>query len=364
MIRLALAGTLAAALGAGGAQASDSWNHALARRGVDPTVVENPIEITPEIKAAAESLSGGVGGTVDQLRRIQDALFDSSRFTFDYDATLTYTASEALAARRGNCVAFTNLFIAMARARGLRVSAGYITPRSVGERRGDLIVVATHVVAVYPLHDRAVVFDFYRTHDDPAPRIRILDDFELAALYVNNRAVEALTAGDLAAAQRRLDAVVALAPDFAAAHGNLGVLRRRQGNIEGAFDAYRRALALEPRNPAILGNLAALYLGLGKEREARDALALADLSRATPYTILARGDLEAADGRFDVAKHHYKRAARLAPKIPEPYVALARLAQKTGNPHDARRAAEHAIHVDPDNAEAQAILASLPEAAR
>jgi len=357
---LARAGVLAVAvLAASAASASDSWSKGLARRGVDPGLVANPIEVTPEIRAAADALSGGPAGTVDQLRRIQEALFDASRFTFDYDAKLTYTAAEALAARRGNCVAFTNLFIAMARARGFRVRAGFVTPRAVGEKRGDLIYVAAHVVAVYPLHDRAIVFDFYRTREDETPRIRLLDDFELAALYVNNRAVEALGAGDFATAERQLDAVVALAPGFAGAHGNLGVLRRRRGNIEGAFDAYRRALALEPRSPVILGNLAALYLGLGMEREAKDALALADLRRATPYTILARGDLEAADGRFDDARRRYRRAARIAPNIPEPYVALARLAQRTGRPDEARRAAERAVRVDPTNADAKAILATL-----
>src|SRR5258706_5900523 len=121
------------------ARAADAWAKGLARRGVDPELVVNPIAITPAIKAEADELSGGLAGTIDELRRIQSALFDTSRFTFDYDAGLTATASEALASRRGNCVAFTNLFIAMARARGLTVKAGYMTPRVTGERRGDLI---------------------------------------------------------------------------------------------------------------------------------------------------------------------------------------------------------------------------------
>ena len=307
--------------------------------------------IIPEVKAAADSFSGGVGGTVDQLRRIQSALFDTARFTFDYDAGLTETAAEALAAGRGNCVAFTNLFIAMGRSRGLRVSAGYMSPRGAGEKHGDLIFVNTHVVAVYPLHDRYVVFDFYRMREDPSRRIRLLDDLELAALYVNNRAVHALSAGDYALAEALFTAVLRLAPGFAAAEGNLGVLLRRRGDIPGALDAYRRALALAPRDPSILGNLAALYIGLGREREARAALMLADLSLATPYTILARGDLEATDGRVDVALRYYRRAARLD----------ATLLRAAGRFDEARKAAERAVKLDPENSEAKAILSELPE---
>ena len=234
--RLLVVATLLAAPIA--SRAADSWTKALEKRGIDPALVCDPIAITPEIKAAAEVIAGGGGGTVDQLKRLQNALFDTKRFTFDYEAGLTETAAEALAAGRGNCVAFTNLFIAMARSRGMRVRAGYIQPRVTGEKRGDLVYVSTHVVAVYPLHDRYVVFDFYRTgEEDPSRRIRLLDDFELAALYVNNRAVHALSAGDYARAEALFNAVIRLAPEFAAAEGNLGVVLRRRGDFPGALDA-------------------------------------------------------------------------------------------------------------------------------
>jgi tetratricopeptide (TPR) repeat protein len=346
----------------GESTAATAWEQALAKRGIDASLAPDPIAITPEVRAAADAIAGGTGGTVDQLKRIQDALFDRSRFTFDYDAGLTETAAEALAARRGNCVSFTNLFIAMARARGLRVKAGYLTRRVNGERRGDLVYVATHVVAVYPLHDRSVVFDFYRSREDPGPQIRLLDDFELAALYVNNRAVESLSAGDFAGAGTRLDVVLKLAPNFAPGYGNLGVLRRRQGDTAGALDAYRHALAIEPRDPAILGNLAALYLGIGREREAKAAMALADLSLATPYAILARGDLEAVDGKEEEALRFYKRAARLDPTIPDPQLAIARLALAAGRADDARAAALAALKLDPASREATSILGAVAAA--
>jgi len=345
-------------------RASDSWSKGLLRRGVDPEQVPNPIAITPEVKAAADAFAGGVGGTIDELRRIQSALFDHDKFTFDYEATLSETAAEALAARRGNCVSFTNLFIAMGRARGLAVKAGYITPRVTGTRRGDLVYVTTHVVALFALHDRSVVFDFYRSREEATSRIRLLDDYELAALLLNNRAVEALSAGDYALAESRLNDVVKLAPSFAAAHGNLGVLKRRRGDTAGAFDAYRHALALDPRDPSVLGNLAALYRSLGRDREAKAALELADLTRATPYTVLARGDLEAADGRVDAALRYYRRAARLDPKIADPQVSIARLTRAAGRVDDARRAAGRALKIDPSNVEAAKILAELPAPGR
>jgi Tfp pilus assembly protein PilF len=351
---------VAACIAAGGTvRAEDAWSRSLRRRGIDPELVANPIAITDEIRQAADEYSGSGGNVVDQLKRIQSALFDPERFTFDYEAGLTYTAAEALAARRGNCVAFTNLFIALGRARGIRVKAGYMTPRVAGEKRGDLVYVNTHVVAVYQLNDRFVVFDFYGSRQDDVPRIRLLDDFELAALYVNNRAVEALSRGELVSAEAQLEAVVRLAPQFVGAHGNLGVLKRRRGDISGALDAYRTALSLEPHNPTILANLASLYVGMGRYREAQAALRLADLSTATSYTILARGDLEAADGNPDGALSFYRRAARLDTTIPDPYVAIARLEKGRGRIAEAQRAAGRALKLAPDNAEAQALNREL-----
>ncbi|HEX4825440.1 MAG TPA: tetratricopeptide repeat protein [Candidatus Polarisedimenticolaceae bacterium] len=355
---------LSAVLAAGAGPGSESWARRVERRGVDASLVVDPIAITPEVRAAADRFSGGGGDQVDQLRRLQAALFDASSFHFDYDPALTATAADALELRRGNCVAFTNLFIAMARARGIRVLAGYMTPHVPGEKRGDLVYVSTHVVAVYQLHDRFLVFDFYGARVDDVPRIRLLDDLELAALYVNNRAVEALSRGDFTAAEAGLNAVVHLAPEFAGAYANLGVLKRRRGDTAGALDAYRSALAIDPHNPAVLSNLATLYLETGHVREAQAALRVADMSAATVYTMLARGDLEYADGKADEALRFYRRAARLDPAIPDPHLAIARLERGRGNLKDARRAASKALALAPDNGEAQEMTRELNEAAQ
>jgi tetratricopeptide (TPR) repeat protein len=341
----------------------DPWDRALRKRGVDPALLPNPIAITPEIEAATREYVGGGGGQIDQLRRIQSALFDTSKFTFVYDPGATYSAAEAMRERRGNCVAITNLFVTMARAAGIRVKAGLITPHSVGEKRGDLVYVAAHVVAVFYNFHEYVVFDFYRMREDPNMKIRLLDDLELAALYLNNRAVDSLSREDYARAEEEFEAVVRLAPDFAPGLGNLGVVRRRRGNIDGALDAYRRALEIDPRNPSILGNLAALYTAIGREREAKAALALADLNLATPYTILARGDLEAADGHVDEARKLYRKAARAGPRLPEPQMALARLERSAGRPSEARRAAQRAARLAPDSAEARALLDEIESVA-
>jgi len=129
---------------------------------------------------------------------------------------------------------------------------------------------------------------------------------------------------------------------------------------EGAFDAYRRALEIDPGNPTILNNLANLYRSLGREEEAAAALKAADLSGATPFVLVARGDLELAQGKSRKALRLYRRAHRMAPDLPEPLLAIARLELRRHRPRAARRALDRALARDPENAAAKRLEPRIP----
>ena len=64
---------------------------AMLRRGVDPAEFPNPLVVSAEMRAAARSVMGQ-GSPFEQLRRLQQFLFDEDRFTFVYDARSTLTA--------------------------------------------------------------------------------------------------------------------------------------------------------------------------------------------------------------------------------------------------------------------------------
>lgn len=319
----------------------DAWSRAVRHRGLDPDAVSNPIGVTPVIAEAARAM-GGRGTPLEILDNLQEALFFGSRMTFDYESTATLTAGEALAAGRGNCVAFTNLFIALGRARGIQVRGALIELQDRSERRGDLVFVNNHVVAVYPHTSGITVYDFYRQRSEFVSQIRLLDDLELAAIYANNRGALELQRSNPAGAAAAFETTVRLWPDFSRAYANLGVARRRLGDADGAFEAYRRALRDAPRDPTVLGNLAALYTSLGKEGEAKAALAAADLRGATPWLLVVRADLELAEGNVDEAARLYRKAARQAPGLAEAFFGLARAEEARGNERASRQARERA----------------------
>jgi Flp pilus assembly protein TadD len=247
----------------------------------------------------------------------------------------------------------------MGRAIGLPVRPASMKLASEAEARSDLWVVSTHMVAIYRKGPSVVVFDFDRGREGPPVGLTPRDDLWLNAVHLNNRGVEELVGGRPAVAAEVLGDAVLLAPRFAEAWGNLGVARRRSGDIEGAFDAYLLALQIQPRSHVIRGNVATLYgtLALRREEEAN----------ANPETdpidgLLLQG-FEAMAGRdVEAALKLFRRAHRQAPDRVEPLVALARAKLYQGRPRAAGKKLDEALLLDTSNSEARELMESIRRA--
>jgi transglutaminase-like putative cysteine protease len=100
--------------------AVSKWARELERRGVDRAAAVYPFSTTPDMEEWTEAVLRthfGDGG-LRKLRILQATLF-SADFDFAYDTQLTLTAAEAFATRRGNCLSFTSMFVAIARSAGI-----------------------------------------------------------------------------------------------------------------------------------------------------------------------------------------------------------------------------------------------------
>jgi hypothetical protein len=168
------------------------------------------------------------GGAADPLRRrrpaeAQDlfqALF-SPDFDFVYDTELTLTAAEAFTSRRGNCLSFTSMFVAMARSAGIPTFLMSVRRDPEVDRDGSLVVVNRHVVAGYRGASSEVhIFDFYVTTTEPYIQRRTIDDVTATAMFHTNLGGDAIRRGDLGAV-RNLGIATTLAPDWAPGWINL-----------------------------------------------------------------------------------------------------------------------------------------------
>jgi Flp pilus assembly protein TadD len=316
------------------------WAEELARRGVDRAAAIYPFETSPELEQWVDEVLSRrpADSGLTNLVILQDALFDPE-FGFSYDPDLTLTAADAFTARRGNCMSFTAMFVAMARSAGIRTFLMSVRREPEVDRADDLVVVNRHVVAGYRGGANEVtVFDFYITTSGPYVQRRIIDDVTATAMYHTNLGGASIREGNLDGAVRHLGVATALAPDWAPGWINLGVARSRLGDVDGAFEAYGRALEAEPQNPSALTNIAFLYRQQGLQREADTALRAAAHQTTNPYTLVAMADSEMVRGRYSAAAKYLRKARWWYGDEPEVHDALARLAAMRG---DERGADKH-----------------------
>jgi tetratricopeptide (TPR) repeat protein len=133
--------------------------------------------------------------------------------------------------------------------------------------------------------------------------------------------------GLLAEAEAAGRRAVALAPNFAAAWNNLGIVLQEALKLDESRLCLERALALEPNNAETLNNLANTMkrLGLASEAEKRWLAALQlKPDYAEVYSNLSNLLLD--QGEYDRAEGMARRAIELNPRLADAYVNLAAVA--------------------------------------
>ncbi len=315
----------------------DRWRSEVRARGLDPEEVVYPFAATPEMASWARAVTSQASGELGTLRRLQQVLFDPGQFDFTYDENINLTAEQAFAERRGNCLSFTSLFVALSRTLGYRTFLVSVDRVLDVAKEESLVIVNRHVVAGFTQAGTMHLFDFYISSEVPYVRHVIVDDVAASAMFAVNRGSMRLQHGDVAGSRSLFEQAARLAPNLAAAWINLGVARRRAGDVEGAFAAYQKALVADPGNPSALTNLAYLYTQLGRSDEARTALDAAAEGPSSPFSLIALADTEMARGDLESAHKHLRRARRGFRPVPETYEALARWARRAGRGRLAER---------------------------
>jgi tetratricopeptide (TPR) repeat protein len=144
------------------------------------------------------------------------------------------------------------------------------------------------------------------------------------AVYFSDFAEMCRQKGLLTEGEQAARRAVALAPNFAPAWNNLGIVLQEMLKLDESRLCLERALALEPNNAETLNNLANTFKRLGLAAEARKrwnaALALKP-NYAEAYSNLS--NLLNDEGEFDRAEDMARRAIELNPRLADAYVNLA-----------------------------------------
>ncbi len=255
-------------------------------------------------------------------------------FIDQYDRDATYSAAQTFAVRKGNCLAYTNMFIALARQAGLDAKYQLVDTQPSWDVESGFLVRNNHVNVILEglslpgnaVSDITVDFNSVRVAQD-VPRKTISDAYAESMF-----------------------------------HGNLAVEQMHKSNPRAAFSFLKRAVMTEPANIDVWNNLGALYSMLDKADLAeqayetamvlnpRDRTAVAGLAK----TLRQQGKLEEADLYAELAMKYQNRN-------PYYHYAVAEQAFRNDAFEDALTAIEQAIKLKRDNARFYALRAATAQ---
>ena len=277
-----------------------------------------------------------------------DALYSKGELRLEYDSAQTRNAAQAFDARSGNCLSLVIMTAAFAKGLGLAVQYQSLYTDETLARSGDIHFIVDHInlslgrrlsdfvgTVRYP---EVLTVDFLPPKDTSKQRVRQLSERTVLAMYMNNRAAEALARGRLNDAYWWAREAIVQDAAFTRAYNTLGVVYRRHGNLPEAERALAYALAREPKNPQILSNLVQLLADQGRVAEA-GALRqrLAHLETEPPFFFYERGQAAMRGGDYAVARDLFAREVARAPYYHEFHYALALAHAKLGDAAQARK---------------------------
>jgi Flp pilus assembly protein TadD len=286
---------------------------------------ESPAAVTPEQDVLAldpamlEFLDQHVdrkGSDEVKMTQLVSAIMDTRSFGVTYDNS-THTAAETFRTRRGNCLSFSNMFVAMARNVGLNVQFQEVDVPPDWRLEKDTYVLNQHVdVRVNLAQGGARVVDFNIADFRATYEMRTISDARALAHYCNNIGVERMLAGDTTSALACLrKAVTVDEGHYSPAWTNLGTLYLRSGHPAYAEAGFLKALEVDGGDLVALSDLARLY-----DRSGRPALAAAYRKKVirhrwlNPYYRYELAREAYAAKHYRVAIGHLKYAARRRPK--------------------------------------------------
>lgn len=240
------------------------------------------------------------------------AALDPYLLDFEYDPMVTLPAAAGFQARRGNCLTFSSMFVAMARAAGLEAWYQEVHVPPKWSAVNETLLVSKHINAAVQERGQKYEIDVSRRKPAPNEQTRRLSDREATAQYYNNLGVDALVEENLPLAYAYFRKALLTQPGLPYLWSNIGVVFRRNFQTADAVFAYRTALEVDPSHAVALNNLYSLY---SEEGELAAAAALEQRvernRRKNPYYLHHLAELANEEQRWSDAIDLLNRAIGL-----------------------------------------------------
>jgi tetratricopeptide (TPR) repeat protein len=328
--------------------------------------LENPLELDPDMVADAEKAIRGGHSDQAKLHGLVDYLNAGGYLHFAYTPHRSLTARQAFREHRGDCMAYTHLFVALARHFGLPAYFVHITEvRDYYEKNGWFFV-SSHVAVGQGSGPNASVIDFTKEIADwRLARYEAIDDGAALALFYNNVAVDLMTAGHTDQAEKLFRFLLEREPGVVELYNNLGVLLNRRMLHAEALAVLNRGITRYPEYEPLYTNALRAAGQLGRP----DLLAWyerrgQEITSTDPYFLFARALTLFEQERFHLAARQFERASAAKPDSPVILAWLSRALFSAGRGREGTEAFDRARRLAPRDRLLDQIEAEHPELRR
>jgi len=277
-----------------------------------------------------------------------DALYTEGQLKLEYDSVVTRNAAQAFAARSGNCLSLVIMTAAFAKELGLPVRFQSATASESWSRIGGVEFFIGHVnltlgskgvdIGFGRTGPNQMTIDFLSPQEMRGLATHPISEATVVAMYMNNRAAEALTRGSVDDAYWWARGAILHNPHFVSAYNTLGIVYQRHGNLPEAEATLAHALEQDPANTRVMSNLASV---LGAEGRVAEAQALTRKLEALepnpPFRYMHEGMAALRRGDYRAARELFAREVERAPYNDEFHYWLAVADVGLGNTESARR---------------------------
>ena len=296
----------------------------------------------------------------------RQALFDSlyikggmqPRLRLTYDGTATRNAADTFAAHAGNCLSLVIMTAAFAKAMDLNVQYQSVYLDDALGRSGDIYMFVGHVNLILGKRSLDVGFgryggddkiiDFLPPIDTRGIQAREIRESTIVAMYMNNRAAEALARGHLDDAYAWAKAAIGADAGFSNSYNTLGVVYARHGNLAYAERAFLFTLDRQPENVHAMSNLTRVLNDEGRVAEAQEWKRRLDRIEPNPAFAYYKLGIKAMQaGDFKLAKELFGKEVDRAPYFHEFRYWLAAAEINLGETEQARKELALAMEFSP-----------------
>ena len=306
------------------------------------------LALTPAMKSFVQTHAPSYLSKRKRAAALAWALYQRGGLNFEYQETETRSAAEAFAENSGNCIAFTHLFVAMAREAGLPAQYQHVDVPDNWNPRQGVLVRNRHVNAVIVDSGGSYTVDLNKRFIPRFSRVQVISDQQAAARHYNNLSVTALLEGDLPLAYAYSKRSIRFDAKQDYLWSNLGLIYKRNRQFEDARWAFERALGVNPREKSAINNLVLTYRELGQfEQAGQLARQHRRLLNKSPYYLYGQALKALAQAEYSTAERLLKRAVRKKRSEHRFYLALAKTHYEAGEIDQAKRRFKQARDVAP-----------------